>query len=343
MAAAEHERPLDFIREIVRDDLASGRHAASSRASRPSRTATSTSGTPRRSASTSASPRSTAAAATCASTTPTRPPRRPSSSRRSRPTCAGSASTGARTSTSPRTTSRSSTTSPCELIERGKAFVCDLSSEEIAAHRGTLTEPGTAEPVPRRAASPRTSTCSSACARGEFAPGAQRAAREDRHGLAEPDDARPDPLPDRATHAAPPHRRRVVRSTRCTTSRTASRTRSRASRTRSARSSSSTTAPLYDWILDELELPEPHPQQIEFARGNLSHTVMSKRLLRSGSSRRGTSRGWDDPRMPTLAGHAPPRLPAAAAPPSFCERRRHRQARQPDRAGAARGRACARS
>jgi glutaminyl-tRNA synthetase len=58
--------------------------------------------------------------------------------------------------------------------------------------------------------------------------------------------------------------------------------------------------PLYDWILDQLPVP-CHPQQIEFARLNLSYTVMSKRkLLRLVQEKRVT--GWDDPRMPTLAG-----------------------------------------
>jgi glutaminyl-tRNA synthetase len=56
---------------------------------------------------------------------------------------------------------------------------------------------------------------------------------------------------------------------------------------------------LYDWILDELEL-ESHPQQIEFARLNLSHTVMSKRVMRA-LVEDGTVSGWDDPRMPSLA------------------------------------------
>ncbi len=57
--------------------------------------------------------------------------------------------------------------------------------------------------------------------------------------------------------------------------------------------------PLYDWFLDALGIF--HPQQIEFARLNLSYTVMSKRkLLQLVES--GQVRGWDDPRMPTLAG-----------------------------------------
>jgi glutaminyl-tRNA synthetase len=58
--------------------------------------------------------------------------------------------------------------------------------------------------------------------------------------------------------------------------------------------------PLYDWVLDELDTP-CHPQQIEFARLNLSYTVMSKRVLRQLVDG-GHVTGWDDPRMPTLAG-----------------------------------------
>jgi glutaminyl-tRNA synthetase len=59
--------------------------------------------------------------------------------------------------------------------------------------------------------------------------------------------------------------------------------------------------PLYDWILEALDVPRPRPQQIEFARGNLSHTIVSKRSLKQ-LVEGGHVRGWDDPRMPTLAG-----------------------------------------
>ena len=83
--------------------------------------------------------------------------------------------------------------------------------------------------------------------------------------------------------------------------------------TRSARSSSLDHRALYDWILDALEVPDCHPQQIEFARGNLSHTVMSKRVLRE-LVEDGHVRGWDDPRMPTLSRPAPARLPAGRDP-----------------------------
>jgi glutaminyl-tRNA synthetase len=59
--------------------------------------------------------------------------------------------------------------------------------------------------------------------------------------------------------------------------------------------------PLYDWILENLDLPRPLPHQYEFARLNLSYTVMSKRKLMT-LVKEGIVRGWDDPRMPTLSG-----------------------------------------
>ena len=58
--------------------------------------------------------------------------------------------------------------------------------------------------------------------------------------------------------------------------------------------------PLYDWFIEQLPVPG-HPQQIEFARLNITHTVMSKRLLLQ-LVQEGTVQGWDDPRMPTIAG-----------------------------------------
>jgi glutaminyl-tRNA synthetase len=75
--------------------------------------------------------------------------------------------------------------------------------------------------------------------------------------------------------------------------------------------------PLYDWILDELKTP-CHPRQIEFARLNLSHTVMSKRKL-AELVRQDHVTGWDDPRMPTLAGMRRRGYPPEAIR-EFCER-----------------------
>ena len=58
--------------------------------------------------------------------------------------------------------------------------------------------------------------------------------------------------------------------------------------------------PLYDWVLDELEMP-CHPQQVEFSRLNLQYTVMGKRKLRQLVDQ-GIVDGWTDPRLPTLSG-----------------------------------------
>ena len=76
--------------------------------------------------------------------------------------------------------------------------------------------------------------------------------------------------------------------------------------------------PLYDWILDALELPRNHPQQREFARLNVTYTIMSKRkLLRLVQE--GKVRGWDDPRMPTLSAMRRRGYPAEAIR-TFCDR-----------------------
>ena len=76
--------------------------------------------------------------------------------------------------------------------------------------------------------------------------------------------------------------------------------------------------PLYEWILEALELPRPLPRQREFARLNVTYTVMSKRkLLRLVED--GHVRGWDDPRMPTISGMRRRGYPAEAIR-AFCER-----------------------
>jgi glutaminyl-tRNA synthetase len=76
--------------------------------------------------------------------------------------------------------------------------------------------------------------------------------------------------------------------------------------------------PLYDWILESLGLPRPLPRQYEFARLNMTHTILSKRkLLRLVEEKRVA--GWDDPRMPTIAGMRKRGYPASALR-AFCER-----------------------
>ncbi len=76
--------------------------------------------------------------------------------------------------------------------------------------------------------------------------------------------------------------------------------------------------PLYDWVVRECEFPEPLPQQIEFARLNVTNTIMSKRYLKKLVDE-GKVMGWDDPRMPTLSGIRRRGYPAEAIR-DFCER-----------------------
>ena len=76
--------------------------------------------------------------------------------------------------------------------------------------------------------------------------------------------------------------------------------------------------PLYDWVVRECEFPEPQPQQIEFARLNVTNTIMSKRYLKKLVDE-GKVLGWDDPRMPTLSGLRRRGIPPEALR-DFCER-----------------------
>jgi glutaminyl-tRNA synthetase len=186
----------------------------------------------------------------------------------------------------------------CELIRRDKAFVCELSSEEIEAHRGTLTEPG--RPSPWRERPPAESLDLFQRMRaGEFRPG--RCVLRAKIDMASPVLPMRDPILYRIVDAAHHRTGRTwpiypmydfahglsdaiegVTHSLCTLEFADHR-------------------PLYDWILEALDLPEPRPRQIEFARGNLSHTVVSKRWLKRLVAE-GHVAGWDDPRMPTLAG-----------------------------------------
>lgn len=76
--------------------------------------------------------------------------------------------------------------------------------------------------------------------------------------------------------------------------------------------------PLYDWVVNNCDFPQPRPQQIEFARLNITNTIMSKRFLKRLVDE-GKVMGWDDPRMPTLSGLRRRGYPAQALK-DFCER-----------------------
>ncbi len=183
-----------------------------------------------------------------------------------------------------------------ELIKMGKAYVCDLSPEEIREYRGTLTEPGRESPYRNRSVEENLDLFQRMRA-GEF-PDGSRVLRA-KIDMASPNLNMRDPVMYRILHAE--HHRtgnkwciyplydfahclsdsieRITHSI-CTLEFEDHR-------------------PLYDWFLDQLGVY--HPQQIEFARLNLSYTVLSKRKL-TQLVNEGHVDGWDDPRMPTLAG-----------------------------------------
>ncbi len=186
----------------------------------------------------------------------------------------------------------------CDLIEKGKAFVCDLSSEEIALRRGTLTEPGT--PSPYRERGPDESLDLFRRMRaGEFAPGTRvLRARIDMASSVLP---MRDPILYRVQDT--PHHRTgtewpiypMYDFAHSLSDAIEGITHSLCSHEFVDR------RPLYDWILEEVGIPEPRPRQIEFGRVGLTHTVMSKRHL-ARLIEAGIVTGWDDPRMPTLSG-----------------------------------------
>ena len=186
--------------------------------------------------------------------------------------------------------------SAVQLIKDGKAYVCDLSAEEMREYRGTLTEPGRESPYRNRSVEENLEFFKRMRA-GEFSEGSRTLrAKID---MASGNINMRDPVMCRIMHAE--HHRtgkkwciypmydfahcisdsieRITHSI-CTLEFEDHR-------------------PLYDWFLDELKAY--HPQQIEFARLNLSHTVLSKRKL-IGLVESGYVNGWDDPRMPTIAG-----------------------------------------
>lgn len=184
-----------------------------------------------------------------------------------------------------------------ELIKRGKAYVCDLTAEQMREYRGTLTQPGKESPYRNRTIEENLDLFTR-MKNGEFPDGA-RVLRA-KIDMASPNITMRDPVLYRIMHS---HHHRSgdewciypmydyahplsdaiegITHSICTLEFEDHR-------------------PLYDWCIEALELAS-HPQQIEFARLNLNNTVMSKRKLRQLVEEKYVA-GWDDPRMPTISG-----------------------------------------
>jgi len=193
------------------------------------------------------------------------------------------------------------------LIHEGKAYVDDQSAEEIRTNRGTLTEPGSESPFRNRGVDENLDLFRRMRA-GEF-PDGTRVLRA-RIDMAAGNINMRDPVLYRILHAHHPRTGDAwciyptydfahgqsdaiegITHSICTLEFEDHR-------------------PLYDWLIENLPVPS-RPRQYEFARLNLSHTLMSKRRLME-LVRDGHVRGWDDPRMPTLAGLRRRGIPPAA-------------------------------
>ena len=185
-----------------------------------------------------------------------------------------------------------------QLIKEGKAYVCDLSADEMREYRGTLTEPGKNSPYRDRSVEENLDLFERMRA-GEFADGAKTLrAKID---MASPNINMRDPAIYRIVHTD--HHRQGnkwciyplydyahpiqdalegITHSLCSIE-------------------FENHRPLYNWVVENLGFLGPLPKQREFARLNVTHTVMSKRYLRK-LVETGLVDGWDDPRMPTLCG-----------------------------------------
>jgi glutaminyl-tRNA synthetase len=182
------------------------------------------------------------------------------------------------------------------LIKKGKAYVCDLTADEIREYRGTLTQPGKDSPYRTRSVEENLDLFRRMRA-GEFPNGA-RVLRA-KIDMAAGNLNMRDPVLYRILHAE--HHR--TGNTWCIYP-TYDFAHGQCDSIERITHSICTLEfedhrPLYEWFIEELEIYRP--QQIEFARLNLSHTVMSKRKLLKLVDE-GYVRGWDDPRMPTISG-----------------------------------------
>ena len=184
-----------------------------------------------------------------------------------------------------------------ELIKAGKAYVDDLSAEEIREYRGTLKEPGRESPWRSRPAEESLDLFERMRA-GEFPNGA-RVLRA-RIDMAAGNINLRDPILYRIVHAEHPR----TGDAWCVYP-TYDFAHGQSDAIEGITHSICTLEfqdhrPLYDWLIENLSVPS-RPRQYEFARLNLTHTVLSKRVLLRLVSE-GHVRGWDDPRMPTLSG-----------------------------------------
>ena len=184
-----------------------------------------------------------------------------------------------------------------KLIRDGKAYVCDLSADEIRSTRGTLTEPGKESPYRNRSVEENLDLFRRMRA-GEFADG-EKVLRA-KIDMASPNINMRDPVIYRICHAEHPHTGTEwviypmydfahpledaiegVTHSLCSLE-------------------FENHRPLYDWVTENCGF-DPRPRQIEFARLNLTHTVMSKRFLKRLVDE-GVVSGWNDPRLSTLSG-----------------------------------------
>jgi len=184
-----------------------------------------------------------------------------------------------------------------QLIRAGKAYVDDLNADEIRQHRGTLTEPGTDSPWRERRVEENLDLFQRMRA-GEFEDGS-RVLRA-KIDMGHPNLIMRDPTLYRIRKTS--HHRTghtwciypMYDFTHCLSDSIEGITHSLCTL------EFENNRPLYDWVLDHVDAP-CHPQQIEFARLNLSYTVLSKRKLIQLVDE-GHVNGWDDPRLPTICG-----------------------------------------
>jgi glutaminyl-tRNA synthetase len=184
------------------------------------------------------------------------------------------------------------------LIRAGKAYVCDLSAEQIREYRGTLTKPGRESPYRNRSVEENLDLFERMRA-GEYEDG-ERVLRA-KIDMASPNINLRDPALYRIRHGVVHHQTGAVWCIYPMYDYTHPISDALEGITHSICTLEfADHRPLYDWTLDHLPVP-CHPQQIEFSRLNLEYTVMSKRKLTELVSE-GYMEGWDDPRMPTIAG-----------------------------------------